>query len=203
MGGKVPKPLAGNGDWTDKNLSGGLKADKIQPPIAGQDLILTAHGLPEHLLLQMNRVPGQLHTADHIARQRVGCIDQAHSKAGARTHAATGRQVAVVMNLDAAIREKLLADCPDRRMPYFGGRIAGLGFGVNDPIPVGKEGRKIPKGNVAVLVDPAGEDGSAVFSEPAGVVRAPAEKGDAEGGAGDDHVFDFSGLSPFGHPRNR
>src|SRR5262245_66644963 len=66
-------------------------------------------------------------------------------------------------------------------------RLATLHLGINDPERVLEEGRQTPAGEVAVLVDGAGEYRATVLAEPGGVVGAAPEKRNAIGSAADDH----------------
>src|ERR1700677_1039686 len=92
------------------------------------------------------------------------------------------------MNFQAAIPGHLLQDGADGRVLNFADVAAGLVLRVDDPVAMFEEGGQITGAEVAVFVDAGGEDRAAVFQVPGGVVGASAEKGYAEGGAGDDHV---------------
>ena len=75
----------------------------------------------------------------------------------------------------------------DEGVLKVGGGLDGFGAGVGGAEAVREVGGEAVEGEVAVLVDGGGEDGAAVDAVEFGEVGAAAKKGDAEGGAGDDH----------------
>jgi len=66
--------------------------------------------------------------------------------------------------------------------------MALLYLGVDQPIAGGNELGLVVNGQVAILVNGGSQDHADVMLMPRGVVSASSKKGDAEGGAGDDHI---------------
>ena len=108
-------------------------------------------------------------------------------KAELDAHAAAGRQVAVVVDLDAALDAEVAQDLADGGMGDLVDGLAVLHLGVDHAILVLEERRQIAAGDVAVLVDGGREDGAAVLPIPGRIVGAAAEEGDAKWGSADDH----------------
>src|SRR5262249_19461589 len=110
----------------------------------------------------------------------------------ARSEAAARREVAIVMDLDAAIHAKESQDLADGRMADLVEGLAILHLGVDDAEPVFEERRQIAAGDVAELVDRGGQDRSAVLPIPGRVIGPAAEEGDPERRAADDHASPLS-----------
>src|SRR5262249_30755654 len=112
-----------------------------------------------------------------------------------RAHAAAGRQVAVVVQFDAALdaqEAERLADGRVLDVVEGGARLDGA---VDDAQAMLEEGGEGATGEVAILVDRRGEYGAAMGAIPGRVVRSPSNKGDAKRGAANDHSFDLCGES--------
>src|SRR3989338_7654836 len=62
-----------------------------------------------------------------------------------------------------------------------------LHLGVDNARFVFKKWRKIPAGNITILVDGGGEDRAPVFLKPAGIVGAAAKEGNAKRSPADNH----------------
>src|SRR4051812_40339677 len=107
-------------------------------------------------------------------------MQQADCERRTGAHPATSRQIAVMMHLDAAL------DVQKAQRFAHGGVAdlldggAGFNLAIDDAQPVLKEGRQMPTGEIAILVDGGGEDGPAMCSIPVGVVGTAAEEGNSK-----------------------
>src|SRR5262249_6613730 len=121
--------------------------------------------------------------------QRVQGIEKPDRESRAGTHAASGRQIAVMVEFQAAVELQVLERLANGRVADLVHTLASFDLAVNDAQPVLEKGRQIATGQIAKLVDRRGEDRAAVLAVPRGIVRAAAEKRNAEGGTADDHGF--------------
>jgi hypothetical protein len=67
-------------------------------------------------------------------------------------------------------------------------------FGIHHLRRVLKEGREIPAGQVAILVDCGGQNAPAVLTIPYGIVGTASEEGNAERGSANDHSYAYVAL---------
>ena len=74
-----------------------------QAAVGRHHLVLRADRLLQHVLLDVDALAGELRLGRHLAAQGVQGVQQADGERRAGAHAAAGRQVAVVVQLDAAV----------------------------------------------------------------------------------------------------
>ena len=135
----------------------------------------------------MDGILCELEFGAQLAAQSVESMDEADGKRRAGAHAAAGRQIAVVVQLDAALDVQILERLAHDGVFDLLDGAAGLDLAIDQANAVLEEGRQIAAGEVAVFVDGAGENGAAVNAIPRRIIGAAAEKGDAKRGATDDH----------------
>src|SRR5204863_5560489 len=97
--------------------------------------------LLEYLLLEIDALLGELILGRHLAAQCVQGIEQADGERRAGAHAAPGRQVAVVVQLDAALDAQEAQRFPDRGMADLLDVPARLDLAIDDARAVLEEGR--------------------------------------------------------------
>src|ERR1700722_4155935 len=114
-------------------------------------------------------------------------MEEADGKSRTGPHAAAGRQVAVVMQFEAAVEMEIIQGRAHDRMADIIHPVAGLDIAIDDADAMFKERRQMATSEIAVFVDGDREDGAAVGLIPSGVVGAAAEEGDAVGRSADNH----------------
>ena len=165
-----------------------MEDDLVDAAIGGPHLVLRSDMLADHVLLDMDGLPRQLLLADHAAVERVQRGQQADREGRARPQAGAGRQVAVMVDLEAAIDLHLLQHVAHRRVADLGQLAHVLDEGIDDAVLVLEEGRQPADADVAVFVDGKADHPAAMPAIPDGIVGAAAEQRDAERRAADDHV---------------
>ncbi len=165
----------------------GIKLDVAQPAKRRHHLILRADGLAHQLLLDVDAFLGQLHLGAQAPTQGVQGVNQPDGKGGARAHATAGRQIAVVMQLQAALEIQMLQRRPNHGMNDLIDGLAGFNLPVDEADAMIEEWRQVAARQIAVFVDAGRQHRAAVIAIPARVVRAAAEKRDAIRSATDYH----------------
>nr|WP_249130515.1 hypothetical protein [Bradyrhizobium diazoefficiens] len=118
-------------------------------------------------------------------------VHQTDRKGRTRSKPRPGRQIAIVMDLEA------FPDVFELQRRSHGGMLdlvdAGdvLDHGVHDAMLVLEKRRKSTAGNVAEFVDCRGQHRPAVLADPSRIIRAAAEEGDSIRRPGNDHGVDL------------
>jgi len=68
-------------------------------------------------------------------------------------------------------------------------------LGVHDPMLVVEKVRKLPTGQVTIVIDRGRKDGAAVVFEPLGKVGAPSKEGDPKRSPRDNHRWSYLHMS--------
>src|SRR5262245_39337814 len=102
-------------------------------------------------------------------------------------HAAAGRQVAIVVQFDAAFKTEVAKGFADSGVGDLIDRRTVFDLPVDDAEAVFKEGGQVATGEVAVFIDGCGKHGTAVVPVPFWVIGSASEEGNPEGSAADDH----------------
>ena len=135
----------------------------------------------------MDRFHGQLVLVHRLPVQRMHGMQQPHREGGTRSDPAAGRQVAEVMDFQAALDAEEPQDFPGRGMRDLVHRPHVFDLGINDQETMVEEGRQVATGQVTVPVDRRRQDRPAVLLVPGRVVCAATQEGNAEESSGDDH----------------
>src|SRR5579862_949084 len=186
--GQRAQPFGGEDHRLHRKLPAPRKADLVEPAIRRLHLVLRADRFLQALLLYMDGLRRELVLAGHPRLERAQGVQYADRERRAGPHAAAGGQVAIVVNLDAAMDFQETQRLADGGMLNFVQTIAVLDLRINDADAVFKKRREMAHGEVAILVNRRGQDGAAVFAVPGRVVRSSAKEGNPEGGSADDHV---------------
>src|SRR5215204_898282 len=112
---------------------------------------------------------------------------QPDSKRRARSEPRSRGQIAVMVDLQAAIDLETLQHRPDGRMRDVGDFLDVLDDRIDNAEAVIEEGRELANADVAVLIDGRREHRAAMLVKPVRIVRASAEKRHPERGAADNH----------------
>ena len=96
------------------------EVDPVEAAIGSPHLVLAADALANDLLFDTDRFVAELRLAHHAAAQRVQGVEQANRKRGARSEARAGRQVGVVMDLEAVIDREFRKHRPHRGVHDLG-----------------------------------------------------------------------------------
>ena len=160
----------------------------VEAAVGRTHLILRPDRLADDVLLDVDALVGELAAADHPPLEGVKRQEEADGEGRARSHPAAGREVAVVVDLDAPLDPQESQHLPGGGMLDLVDRAAGLVARIDDSQPVFEERRQTPAGDVAVFIDRRGKDRAAMLAVPRRVVGPAAEERDPEGGAGDDHA---------------
>src|SRR5262245_13643928 len=114
-------------------------------------------------------------------------MEQADRERGARTHAAARGQIAVVVQLQAALEAEVLEDRAHDRMSKLIDGGACLDLAINQANAVLEERGQVTAGEIAVLVDAGRQHSAAMAPVPRRVVGAAAKEGNAKRRPADDH----------------
>ena len=124
----------------------------------------------------MDALLGQLFFADGAALQRVERVEQADGERRTRPHAAAARQIAVVVDFNAAVHFQKAQRLARGRMLDLVQPLAVFNLGIHHADAVLEKRRQIAAGQVAILVDGRRQHRAAVLAIPRRIIRAAAKK---------------------------
>ena len=150
--------------------------DVIEAAKRGGHLILQPDTLAQHALLDVNRLVRQRLLRDVAAVERMNGVDQSHGERRARSEARAGRQIAVVMNLEALVDLEPLEHAAHGGMLNLADLLDVFDDGVDDAKAMVEERRQLADADVAVLVDGRRQHGAAVLAIPLWIIRSAPEK---------------------------
>jgi len=110
------------------------------------------------------------------APQRVEGVKQANNERRARTQAAPGWKIPVVMDLKTLFETEMPQTLPHGWVRDLINGLAILDARINDPEFVLEERRQVPRRDVAVLIYAGRDDLTAIMPVPRRVIRPTAEE---------------------------
>src|SRR6185503_18414928 len=131
----------------------GSKHDVVEPAERRRDLVLRADGLAYHVLLDVDALVRELALARHLSFERVEGVQQPDRKRRARSHPASRRQVAVVVNLYSSGDPGIAEDFTRGGVLDLIEGMAVLDLRIDEANRVLEERRQMPAGEIAILVD--------------------------------------------------
>jgi len=151
------------------------------------DLVLRADAVAAAVALDMDGLGGELHGCAGLVAQGMEGVEQADGEGGTGAQSGHLGEIAVMMDFNAIPDVEVQETLPDSRMLDILGAHHIFNDGIDDACFVLEEGGEPAAGQIAIAGDAGGEHTAAVLVEPGGIVRATSEKGDAVGGAGNNH----------------
>ena len=130
-----------------------MKVDAVEAAIGRPDLVLGADVLLEHVLLDADRLAGEVALADHPAVERVKRVQQPDGERTARAQSGSRRQVGVVVDFEPLGDAQVGQDSAHRRMLDVGDFVDQLDLGIDDLRLVLEERRQAAHADVAIFVD--------------------------------------------------
>jgi hypothetical protein len=107
---------------------------------------LRAYRFAQEVLFDVNRFLGELKFRAQLAAQGVEGVDEPDREGRTGTHAAARRQIAIVVQLDAAVDVQMLQGLADHGMLDLLNRAAGLDLTIDEADAVLEERRQIAAG---------------------------------------------------------
>src|SRR3989344_4667075 len=171
----------------------------VEPSVGGGYLVLRAYILPDDVALDMNRLAGKFMIGDVVALEGTQGIQQADRKRRTRTKPGTGRQIAVMVDLETGIALHVAQHGTNRWMLDLVDRFAVFDFRIHDAELMLEERGQVATADIAILVYGCGQHDTTVFLVPGCVIGSPSKKGYPERCPGNYHwsrlnrpVFFFS-----------
>jgi hypothetical protein len=187
MGLKFSQALARQGQGIGSNPAIRMELHIAEPAERRHHLILRADRFSDKLLFDMDAFLSKLHFRAQAPTQGVQGVEQADGESRARSHTAARWQVAIVVQLQAALEPKMLENGFDDRVSDFRDGFARLDLAINQANAVFKKWRQVTASQVAVFINACRQYRPAMPPIPSGIVRAAAEKRNAKRSATDDH----------------
>jgi len=119
MGIELGNASKGYSQWLYPNGIVGAEGDVVQASVRSKDLILRSHGFHDAILLDVDAFLGQLLPGRRAAYQCVEGVQQSDGKGRARSHAAPGRYIAIVMDFHTTVDLEKSQALPHGRMLYI------------------------------------------------------------------------------------
>ena len=148
----------------------------------------------QHVLFDVDALVGELTLGRHLAAQGVQSVQESNREGRAGAHTASRRQVAVVMQLDAALDFEEAERLPNRGVADLLDRGAGFDLAVNDADGMLEEGGQIAAGQITILIDGGRQHRPAMSAIPTRIIGTATEEGDPERCSTDDHSVDLIGV---------